>query len=185
MSRRPARFTQSRRLPGPKSGASVRGEYGGRNIARRDDSNCAYRRGQVRSCSVEERNCPLRVRAYRVGVLKKGVGLLTTDCMPAQAQLAKGAPAMSEPRKTISSPPAYRPADLAERWGVSLPHVHNLIRKGELRAFRIGTLYRISAHEVERVETPPPIVEQPPAKKKSLGPDIWIPPELPPRARRK
>src|SRR4051812_10613565 len=48
--------------------------------------------------------------------------------------------------------PAFRPADLAIRWGVSTGHLHNMIRKGELRAFRIGTLYRISADEVDRIE---------------------------------
>ncbi len=47
---------------------------------------------------------------------------------------------------------AFRPAQLAARWGVSVGHIHNLIRKGDLHAFRIGTLYRISAIEVERIE---------------------------------
>lgn len=47
----------------------------------------------------------------------------------------------------------YSPATLAARWGCSRQHVHDLIKGGELRAFRIGSkLLRISAEEVARWE---------------------------------
>src|SRR6185312_7309843 len=47
---------------------------------------------------------------------------------------------------------AYSAAQLAERWGCSTTHIHNLIRKEQLQAFKIGTLIRIRKEEVERVE---------------------------------
>jgi excisionase family DNA binding protein len=47
----------------------------------------------------------------------------------------------------------FTPKSLAERWGCSPRHIVGLIQKGELRAFRIGTLWRVPAAEVERVET--------------------------------
>jgi excisionase family DNA binding protein len=92
---------------------------------------------------------------------------------------------MSETRKLIPSPPAYRVAALAERWQCSSGHIYGLIRDGKLNAFKVGKLLRVRAEEVERIETPPPIAEQPPAKGKPRAPDIWIPPDLPPGARRK
>lgn len=48
--------------------------------------------------------------------------------------------------------PAFRPADLAKKWNVSVTTVHNMIQTGELHAFKVMTLYRISAEEVERIE---------------------------------
>lgn len=46
----------------------------------------------------------------------------------------------------------YSPQTLAERWGCGESTVRNLIRRNELATFRIGTLIRISAEEVERFE---------------------------------
>ena len=46
----------------------------------------------------------------------------------------------------------YSPQTLAERWGCGESTVRNLIRRNELATFRIGTLIRISADEVERFE---------------------------------
>ena len=47
---------------------------------------------------------------------------------------------------------AYTVAQLAERWSCSDGTIYGLIRSGDLRSFRIGTLIRVSADEVERVE---------------------------------
>ena len=47
----------------------------------------------------------------------------------------------------------YSVKRLAERWGCSRQHIHALIRKGELRAFKLGhRLLRITAEEVRRWE---------------------------------
>lgn len=46
----------------------------------------------------------------------------------------------------------FTPQSLAERWACHPRTVRNLIRKGELRPFRIGALVRISMDEVERYE---------------------------------
>ncbi|WP_438671334.1 helix-turn-helix domain-containing protein [Pseudogemmobacter sonorensis] len=46
----------------------------------------------------------------------------------------------------------YTPETLADRWGVSASSVRNACRKGELRHFRFGNLYRIPAAVVEEIE---------------------------------
>jgi len=46
----------------------------------------------------------------------------------------------------------YSVAQLAERWGCSGNVVRKLINQGELQFFRIGTLIRIPAAEVQRYE---------------------------------
>ena len=48
--------------------------------------------------------------------------------------------------------PAYTVATLAQRWECSTGVVRKLIQRGDLSCFRIGTLIRISAAEVERFE---------------------------------
>ena len=77
----------------------------------------------------------------------------------------------------------YSVAQLADRWGCSGNVVRKLINQGELQFFRIGTLIRISAAEVQRYEraaapTPitPPVEEAVPAAK---------PPRIIPRAARR
>ncbi len=55
-------------------------------------------------------------------------------------------------RRTAAEPLAYTVADLADRWQCGESTVRNLIRRNELATFRIGTLIRISAEEVERFE---------------------------------
>ncbi len=48
----------------------------------------------------------------------------------------------------------YSVASLAERWDCSRQHVLDLIRAGELMAFRLGArLYRVEADEVARWES--------------------------------
>jgi excisionase family DNA binding protein len=47
----------------------------------------------------------------------------------------------------------FSPKQLAERWGCTTQHVHNLIRKEVLASFRIGEkLLRVPAEEVARWE---------------------------------
>ena len=43
-------------------------------------------------------------------------------------------------------------ATLAERWGCSKRHISNMVRRGELTAFRIGKQMRFKPEEVGRVE---------------------------------
>ena len=46
----------------------------------------------------------------------------------------------------------YSVATLAARWGCHPDVVRRLIRKGDLKSFRVGALIRISRAEVERYE---------------------------------
>ena len=46
----------------------------------------------------------------------------------------------------------YSPASLAERWGCHQRTVRELIRRGDLKSFRVGALVRISAEEIGRYE---------------------------------
>ena len=50
---------------------------------------------------------------------------------------------------------AYTVASLAERWACSRDVIYDLLRKHELRGFRVGNALRISAEEVRRVEDTP------------------------------
>lgn len=57
-------------------------------------------------------------------------------------------------RRRLAAEPAlsFTVADLAARWQCGQSTVRNLIKRGELATFRIGTLIRIKADEVERFE---------------------------------
>ncbi|MBU0726413.1 MAG: helix-turn-helix domain-containing protein [Alphaproteobacteria bacterium] len=46
----------------------------------------------------------------------------------------------------------FTPESLAEYWSCSSQHVRDLIRKGDLPAFRIGNLIRIRREDVERYD---------------------------------
>lgn len=46
----------------------------------------------------------------------------------------------------------YSIAQLADRWGCSDSMIRKLINQGQLQTFRIGTLFRIAAAEVARIE---------------------------------
>lgn len=59
----------------------------------------------------------------------------------------RGRPAM-----WANEPAAYSAAGLASRWGCSPGHIYGMVRGGELTSFRIGTLIRIAAQEVARIE---------------------------------
>lgn len=49
--------------------------------------------------------------------------------------------------------PSYKLSELAARWRVSRHTIVDAIRKGKLRAFKVGELqYRVSAEEVARYE---------------------------------
>ena len=48
----------------------------------------------------------------------------------------------------------YTVATLAQRWACSEGTIRNMIRRGELAHIRLGTLIRIPASEVERIECP-------------------------------
>ncbi|HEY6814062.1 MAG TPA: helix-turn-helix domain-containing protein [Croceibacterium sp.] len=52
----------------------------------------------------------------------------------------------------LDSRPSYSVAQLAERWQCSEGLVRKIIGSGKLAAFRLGTLIRISAAEVDRFE---------------------------------
>lgn len=52
----------------------------------------------------------------------------------------------------LNTPAPLSVAQLAERWGCSTALVRKLIDKGEVKAFRLGTLIRIPVAEVERYE---------------------------------
>jgi len=46
----------------------------------------------------------------------------------------------------------YSPETLAERWGCTARHVRNVIAKGHLKAFRVGTMLRIRWEALEEYE---------------------------------
>jgi excisionase family DNA binding protein len=48
--------------------------------------------------------------------------------------------------------PVYTPEDLAEAWGCTTRHVRRLADEGQLRAFRVGKLYRFTAAAVQEFE---------------------------------
>jgi excisionase family DNA binding protein len=52
----------------------------------------------------------------------------------------------------MTTRPAFSPSQLADRWKVSTTHIYGLIDSGELKAFKLGSLYRIKAEEVDRIE---------------------------------
>jgi len=52
----------------------------------------------------------------------------------------------------LSDPITLSPSALADRWGCSRQTVYNMIRKGQLRSFNIGTLRLILPDEIERIE---------------------------------
>ncbi|MBB2157242.1 helix-turn-helix domain-containing protein [Gluconacetobacter diazotrophicus] len=45
-------------------------------------------------------------------------------------------------------PKLFRVADVANRWSCSNQTIHNLIRRGDLPAIRIGALYRLRPDDV-------------------------------------
>nr|DAJ07701.1 MAG TPA: helix-turn-helix domain protein [Caudoviricetes sp.] len=47
---------------------------------------------------------------------------------------------------------AYTYKALAERWACSVDLIYKMVRRGEIKTFRIGRATRISASEVERIE---------------------------------
>lgn len=53
---------------------------------------------------------------------------------------------MAEPAKPYTLP------QLADRWQCSRQHLFYLVKRGKIRAFTLGRLYRVSQDEVERIE---------------------------------
>ena len=47
---------------------------------------------------------------------------------------------------------AFTPEGLADRWQVSSETIRQMIRRGDLRAFRVGRLFRIPPEAVEDIE---------------------------------
>lgn len=52
----------------------------------------------------------------------------------------------------MSEHSAYTYQALAERWACSVDLIYKMVRRGEIKTFRIGRATRISASEVERIE---------------------------------
>ncbi|NBW15013.1 MAG: DNA-binding protein [Caulobacteraceae bacterium] len=73
---------------------------------------------------------------------------------------------------------ALTPADLATRWACSKRHVVNLIRRGQLTAFRVGRLVRVRPEEVNRYEcaTASPSINEgsSPSSIETTAPDIEL-----------
>lgn len=53
---------------------------------------------------------------------------------------------------------AYTYQALADRWSCSVDLIYKMVRRGEIKTFRIGHATRISAAEVERIEGGTPTV---------------------------
>ncbi|MBU6167104.1 MAG: excisionase family DNA-binding protein [Alphaproteobacteria bacterium] len=58
---------------------------------------------------------------------------------------------------TRAALPCFTVAQLAERWACHRSHVYRMIDRGEITPFYVGTLARIHASEVERIECPKPL----------------------------
>ena len=46
----------------------------------------------------------------------------------------------------------YTPKELAKKWNISYINMINMINRGQVKAFKVGNLWRIKAEEVARVE---------------------------------
>jgi len=57
----------------------------------------------------------------------------------------------------------YSAAQLAQRWGETSHQIRRLCAPRELQSLRLGTLIRIFAEEVARIENPPALTTKPPA----------------------
>ncbi len=51
---------------------------------------------------------------------------------------------------TTASKHFFTISELASAWRVSVPHVHNLIQRGEIRAFRVGRRYIIRQEDAQK-----------------------------------
>lgn len=58
----------------------------------------------------------------------------------------------------MSESKAFTYKALAERWACSVDLIYAMVRRGEIKTFRIGHATRISASEVERIEGGTPTV---------------------------
>ena len=68
----------------------------------------------------------------------------------------KSVPEMKPSNETVTasgrSPAPFTPEMLAERWGCTRAHVIKLIKNGDIRSFRVGSLYRVSAPALQEYE---------------------------------
>ena len=55
----------------------------------------------------------------------------------------------------MSDQTAYTVEQLAERWQCTANHLYTMLREGVLTGFRIGSMVRVSADEVRRIEETP------------------------------
>lgn len=79
---------------------------------------------------------------------------------------------------------AFTVAQLAARWQCSDGHVYGLIHDGLLKAFKVGTLLRVRAEEVDRIENTTvepiePAKDDKASKPRARRAEFWLPPILP------
>lgn len=67
-------------------------------------------------------------------------------------RMARDSDLQNQDLQPVDTSRAYSVAQLAKRWRCSPTQVYSLIRRGDLKAFRIGTLYRVTGVEVARVD---------------------------------
>jgi excisionase family DNA binding protein len=58
----------------------------------------------------------------------------------------------NESQSPVVAPAALSPLHLAIRWGCSRQHIYNLIKRGDLKAWKTGRHDRITLTEIERIE---------------------------------
>lgn len=61
-----------------------------------------------------------------------------------------------------SLPRVFKISDIAERWECSEHHVRKVIESGELRAFRIGKLWRVRLDAIDEYEARAAVEPKPP-----------------------
>lgn len=54
----------------------------------------------------------------------------------------------------MTEPAVFTVESLAERWVCSTDLIYDLLRKKKLKAFKVGSAWRITAAEVHRFENP-------------------------------
>ena len=58
----------------------------------------------------------------------------------------------NESQPPAAAPAALSPIELACRWGCSRQHIYNLIKRGDIKAFKTGRHDRITFAEIYRIE---------------------------------
>ncbi len=101
-------------------------------------------------CPVKPLRFPIRVREDRYLRMRLDAWLLSLD---ESERFDRGAKPSNAPKAPSHQPSAFNPRQIAERWDCSERHVRNMIKRGDLPAFKFGgKLLRVKLEDIERLE---------------------------------